>query len=211
MGSGSFYRKFGRQEFQQLKYKQMKIKEFFEEKKNNKILKSNNQKNKIKTMKNSKSDKNSENELKILLAHDNWVKYHTKRAHELARKLDKHPKIKVIYDEKIWKPGEKTTYYENIRRENMMVRKIDLTIRIVPSPKETGENRHKGAVREILETIHQGKPYIQIFEKNARNSPFRTNKERYYKNRIDIYLDKNRSLLKAAYKGINELKNRGVI
>ncbi|MHA1251610.1 MAG: hypothetical protein ACTSRP_16585 [Candidatus Helarchaeota archaeon] len=149
--------------------------------------------------------------LRILLAHDNDVKYHTKRAHRLARQIDKNPKIEVIYDEKIWKPNEKTSHAENIRRERMMVKMADITIRIVHSPAKTGENRHAGAVREILETIHHKKPIIQIFEPGARNSPFRTPRERNYQKKLDYYLEKGESILPAVYKGIKEMEKRGYI
>jgi len=150
-------------------------------------------------------------QLTLSLIHDNGVKYHTVKAHRLAQQLDKDPKIRVLYDEKIWKPGEKTSQAENIRREKGMISKADLTIRLIHAPSHTGENRHAGAVREILETIHQRKPVIQLFEPGARNSPYRTNRERKYGKKIDYHLKKGESPTKAAHKTMKKLEDWGII
>lgn len=147
---------------------------------------------------------------RILLAHDNWVYKHTARAHRLAKQLDNDPRIKVYWDEKTWKKGEVTTHAEDLRREKKMVGRADMTIRLVHSPLKTGEDRHKGPVREILETMHQGKPVIQIFESGARNSPKRTFLERSYQRKLDIHLKEGESLPGAAYKGIAKVKRRNL-
>ena len=143
---------------------------------------------------------------KVLIAHDNWVYRHTARAHRLAKQLDKDPKIEVLYDKKMWKEGEVTTHGENVRREKEMVNRADLTIRLVHSPSKTGEPRHQGAIRETLETMHQKKPVVQIFESGARDSPKRTYLERTYQHKLNKYLKPGESLPRTALESITEVK-----
>ena len=46
--------------------------------------------------------------IKILLAHDNRLDYHTDKAHRCAEWMDQKKEFEVIFDKKFWKKGEKT-------------------------------------------------------------------------------------------------------
>ena len=91
--------------------------------------------------------------LTLLIAHDNRTSLHTRKTHSFAERLVSDKKYKVIYDQQVWKPKERTSVIETDRRERNMVKKADVVVRIVPASSKTGSSRNEGANREIRKTV----------------------------------------------------------
>ena len=144
--------------------------------------------------------------IKILLAHDNRIDYHTDKAPKCAEWMDQKKEFEVIYDKKFWKRGEKTSKTETDRREREMVRKSDILVRLIHPTSRTGEKRHEGAKREFRKAMRAGKPVIEIYYMGARTSPNRRVQETHYKNRIVVGLKRGESLEKGIHRGLNEYK-----
>jgi hypothetical protein len=144
--------------------------------------------------------------IKILLAHDNRLDYHTDKAHRFAEWMDQKKEFEVLYDKKFWEKGEKTSITETNRREREMVGKADIIVRLIHPPSKSGEQRHEGAQREYRKAMRAGKPIIEIYYMGARTSPNRPIQEKNYKYRIPIYLKRGERLEKGIQKGLNEYK-----
>ena len=144
--------------------------------------------------------------IKILLAHDNRIDYHTDKAHKCAEWMDQKKEFEVIYDKKFWKRGEKTSKTETDRREREMVRKSDILVRLIHPTSRTGEKRHEGAKREFRKAMRAGKPVIEIYYMGARTSSNRRVQETHYKNRIVVGLKRGERLEKGIQRGLNEYK-----
>ncbi len=145
---------------------------------------------------------------KVLVAHDNKTSLHTTKVHKFARSLEKDPRFEVIYDQKVWKKGEKTSFKENTRRERKMVKKVDVVTRIVPNPYKTKTPRNKGAVRELQEAMHQGKPVIELHEAGAKESPYKPKWEKNYPKREALYLKPYDRLVPAFNKALQRIKRK---
>ena len=141
--------------------------------------------------------------IKILLAHDNRLDYHTTKAHNFAEWLDQKKEFEVVFDKKMWKMGEKTSKTETDRREREMVKKADIIVRLVHPTSKTGEERHEGAKREFRKAMRAGKPVIEIYYMGAKTSPDRRIQEVNYKNRIKIFLKRGERLEKAINRGLD--------
>ena len=144
--------------------------------------------------------------IKILLAHDNRIDYHTDKAHRCAKWMDQKKEFEVIYDKKFWKRGEKTSKTETDRREREMVQKTDIIIRLIHPTSKSGEKRHEGAKREFRKAMRAGKPVIEIYYMGARTSSNRRVQETHYKNRIVVGLKRGERLEKGIQRGLNEYK-----
>jgi len=145
--------------------------------------------------------------IKILLAHDNRLDYHTDKAHRFAEWMDQKKEFEVLYDKKFWEKGEKTSITETNRRERKMIEKADLILRLIHPPSKSGEQRHEGAQREYRKAMRAGKPIIEIYYMGARTSPNRPIQEKNYKYRIPIYLKRGERLEKGIQRGLNEYKS----
>jgi len=145
---------------------------------------------------------------KILLAHDNRTPLHTSKAHSLAKSIDNDSNYEVIYDQKVWLKGEKTSLKENQMREKKMVKESDVVVRIVPNPTKTGTPRNKGAVREIQEAQRQNKPIIELHESDATESKYKPKSEKTYHNRVAYFLKPYERLKTSFYKGIKRLRRK---
>ena len=145
--------------------------------------------------------------IKILLAHDNRLDYHTDKAHRCAEWMDQKKEFEVLYDKKFWKKGERTSITETNRREREMVEKADIIVRLIHPPSKSGDQRHEGAQREFRKAMRAGKPIIEIYYMGARTSPNRPIQEKNYKYRIPIYLKRGERLEKGIQRGLNEYKN----
>jgi len=143
--------------------------------------------------------------------HDNKTQGHTTKAHEFARRLDKKSDFKVLHDQKVWKPGEKTSSTETDNREREMVKKSDLGIRVVPATSKTGSPRNEGAQREVRKFINAGKPVIEIYERGAKDSPNRPIQEKNYKNRVPVRLQEGERLETGLKRGMKELEKKGLV
>lgn len=157
------------------------------------------------TSKNPYFLKADERPIKILLAHDNRLDYHTDKAHRFAEWMDKKNEFKVIYDKQMWKRGEKTSKTETDRRERRMVKKTDIVVRLVHPPSKSGEKRHEGAKREFRKAMNAQKPIIEIYYQGARTSPNRSVQEKNYKYRIPVHIKRGERLETAINRGLNEL------
>ena len=146
---------------------------------------------------------------KVLVIHDNRIGYGTTKAHKLAEKIDKMKGFKSILDKHHWKPGEKTSPTETNNREQKMVKKADIVVRVVPPSSKTGEKRHEGAQSEVRKTIKASKPFIEIFERGARDSPNRSKQEKNYSKRIPVHLKSGEHIEKGFKKGIEGLNKKG--
>lgn len=149
--------------------------------------------------------------IKILIAHDNRIDYHTEKAHRFAESMDKKKEFKVLYDKKYWERGEKTSKTETDRREKDMVQKADVLVRLIHPTSKTGEKLHKGAKREFRKAMRAGKPVIEIYYMGARTSSARRAQEIHYKNRIVIGLKRGEHLEKGLRRGLdvyNKIKNK---
>ena len=144
--------------------------------------------------------------IKILLAHDNRIDYHTDKAHKCAKWMDQKKEFEVIYDKKFWKRGEKTSKTETDRREREMIQKADIIIRLIHPTSKSGEKRHEGAKREFRKAMRAGKPVIEIYYMGARTSSNRRVQETHYKNRIVVGLKRGERLEKGIRRGLNEYK-----
>lgn len=144
--------------------------------------------------------------IKILLAHDNRLDYHTDKAHRCAEWMDQKKEFEVIYDKKFWKRGEKTSKTETNRREREMVKKSDIIVRLIHPTSKSGEQRHEGAQREYRKAMRLGKPIIEIYYMGAKTSPNRPIQEKNYKYRIPIYLKRGERLEKGIHRGLEEYK-----
>lgn len=141
--------------------------------------------------------------IKILLAHDNRIDYHTDKAHKCAEWMDQKKEFEVLYDKKFWKKGEKTSKTETNRRERVMVQKSDVIVRLIHPTSITGEKRHEGAKREFRKAMKAGKPVIEIYYMGARTSSTRRVQETHYKNRIVIGLKRGERLEKGIQRGLD--------
>jgi len=146
---------------------------------------------------------------KVLVIHDNRLGYGTTKAHKLAEKIDKMKGFKSILDKHHWKPGEKTSPTETNNRERKMVKKADIVVRVVPPSSKTGEKRHEGGQSEVRKTIKASKPFIEIFERDARDSPNRSKQEKNYSKRIPVHLKSGELIEKGFKKGIEGLIKKG--
>lgn len=144
--------------------------------------------------------------IKILLAHDNRIDYHTDKAHKCAEWMDQKKEFEVLYDKKFWKKGERTSKTETERREREMVKKADVLIRLIHPTSITGEKRHEGAKREFRKAMRAGKPVIEIYYMGARTSSTRRVQEIHYKNRIVIGLKRGEHLEKGIRRGLDYYK-----
>lgn len=144
--------------------------------------------------------------IKILLAHDNRIDYHTDKAHKCAKWMDQKKEFEVIYDKKFWKRGEKTSKTETDRREREMIQKADIIIRLIHPTSKSGEKRHEGAKREFRKAMRAGKPVIEIYYMGARTSSNRRVQETHYKNRIVVGLKRGERLEKGIHRGLSEYK-----
>ncbi|MFX1498372.1 MAG: hypothetical protein ACFFBH_12665 [Promethearchaeota archaeon] len=144
--------------------------------------------------------------IKILLAHDNRIDYHTQKAHRLAKWMDQKKEFEVLYDKKFWKKGEITSVTETNRREQEMVQKADVLVRLIHPSSKTGEKRHEGAKREFRKAMRVGKPVIEIYYMDARTSSTRRVQETHYKNRIVVGLKKGERIEKGLKRGLEEYK-----
>ena len=145
--------------------------------------------------------------IKILLAHDNRLDYHTDKAHRFAEWMDQKKEFEVLYDKKFWKRGEKTSITETNRREREMIQKSDVIIRLIHPTSKSGEKRHEGAKREFRKAMKAGKPVIEIYYMGARTSSTRRVQETHYKNRIVVGLKRGERLEKGIQRGLNEYKS----
>lgn len=146
--------------------------------------------------------------VKVLVVHDNKTKSHTTKAHKLAKRLEKDPNYKVIYDKEVWKKGEKTSSTETDRREREMVKKADVVARIVPSPSKTGSKRNIGALREVRKAIRAGKPVVEIYEKGGKTSSNRATYEKNYGKRVPVHLKPGEKLVTGFKKGMREIQKK---
>ncbi len=144
--------------------------------------------------------------IKILLAYDNRIDYHTDKAHKCAEWMDQKKEFEVLYDKKFWKKGEKTSKTETNRREREMVQKSDVLIRLIHPTSISGENRHEGAKREFRKAMRAGKLVIEIYYMGARTSSTRRVQETHYKNRIIIGLKRGERIEKGIQRGLSEYK-----
>ena len=144
----------------------------------------------------------------VLVAHDNRLGYATTKAHKLAEKIDKMKGFKSIVDKHNWSPSEKTSPTETNNRVKKMVKKADIVVRVVPPSSKMGEKRHDGAQSEIRKTIKASKPFIEIFERGARDSPNRSKQEKNYSKRIPVHLKSREHLEKGFKKGIEKLDKK---
>ena len=151
--------------------------------------------------------KSPSNPIKILLAHDNRIDYHTEKAHRCAEWMDQKKEFKVLYDKKFWERGERTSKTETDRREREMIQKSDVIIRLVHPTSKSGGNRHEGAKREFRKAMRAGKPVIEIYYMGARTSSTRPVQETHYKNRIVIGLKRGEHLEKGIRRGLDIYKN----
>ena len=142
--------------------------------------------------------------IKILLAHDNRIDYHTDKAHRCAEWMDQKKEFEILYDKKFWEKGEKTSITETNRREHEMVQKSDVIIRLIHPTSKSGEKRHEGAKREFRKAMKAGKPVIEIYYMGARTSSTRRVQETHYKNRIVVGLKRGERLEKGIERGLNE-------
>lgn len=145
--------------------------------------------------------------IKILLAHDNRLDYHTDKAHRCAEWMDQKKEFEVLYDKKFWEKGEKTSKTETDRREREMVQKSDVIIRLIHPTSKSGEKRHEGAKREFRKAMRAGKPVIEIYYMGARTSSTRRVQETHYKNRIIVGLKRGERLEKGIQRGLNEYQS----
>ncbi len=145
---------------------------------------------------------------RILVVHDNKIGYGTTKAHKLAEKINKIPGFKSIIDKDHWKPGEKTSPTETNNREQKMVKKADIVVRVVPPSSKTGEKRHEGGQSEVRKTINASKPLIEIFERDARDSPNRSKQEKNYSKRVQVHLKSGEHIEKGFKRGIEELDKK---
>ena len=149
--------------------------------------------------------------IKILVAHDNRIEYHTEKAHRFAECMDKKKEFEVLYDKKFWKRGEKTSKTETDRREREMVQKADVLVRLIHPTSKTSEKLHEGAKREFRKAMRAGKPVIEIYYMSARTSSTRRVQETHYKNRIVIGLKRGERIETGLKRGLdvyNKIKNR---
>lgn len=144
--------------------------------------------------------------IKILLAHDNRIEYHTEKAHKCAEWMDQQKEFEVLYDKKYWMKGEHTSNTETNRREREMVQKADVLIRLVHPTSISGESLHEGAKREFRKAMRAGKPVIEIYYMGARTSSARRIQEIHYKNRIVIGLKRGERLEKGIQRGLDVYK-----
>jgi len=165
-------------------------------------------KKKSTTPRKTPAKKRSPAKKKVLVIHDNRIGYGTTKAHKLAEKIDKMKGFKSILDKHHWKPGEKTSPTETNKRERKMVKKADIVVRVVPPSSKTGEKRHEGGQSEVRKTIKASKPFIEIFERDARDSPNRSKQEKNYSKRIPVHLKSGEHLEKGFKKGIEELNKK---
>ena len=142
--------------------------------------------------------------VKILLAHDNRLDYHTDKAHRFAEWMDQKKEFKVLYDKQFWQKGEKTSITETNRREREMVGETDIIVRLIHPPSKSGEQRHEGAQREFRKGMRAVKPIIEIYYMGARDSPNRPIQEKNYRFRISIHLKRGELLEKGIQRGLNE-------
>lgn len=152
--------------------------------------------------------KDSEKKIKVLLAHDNRLDYHTSKAHRFAEWMDATDEFEAIIDKDVWEIGERTSITETNRRETEMVKRADVILRLVPPSSKIGESRHEGARREVRKAIRAQKPIIEIFYQGAHDRPNRPIREKNYKNRVGVHIQKGESVEKALRRGLNELSNR---
>ena len=142
--------------------------------------------------------------IKVLVAHDNRIEYHTEKAHKFAESMDKKKEFEVLYDKNYWKKGEKTSKTETDRREREMIQKADVLVRLIHPTSRTGERLHEGAKREFRKAMRAGKPVIEIYYMGARTSSARRVQETHYKNRIVIGLKRGERIEKGMQRGLNE-------
>jgi len=151
--------------------------------------------------------------IKILVAHDNRIDYHTTKAHRFAECMDQKKEFEVLYDKKFWEKGEQTSKTETDRREREMVQKADIIVRLIHPTSSTGEKRHEGAKREFRKAMKAGKPVIEIYYMGARTSSTRRIQETHYKNRIVIGLKRGERIEKGMQRGLavyNKIRNNKI-
>jgi len=146
----------------------------------------------------------------IAVLHDNKKDWHTTRSHKFAKDINELSEYNSMYDRLKWDLGEKTSSTETDRREREIIRDSDMVVRVVPPSSKTGK-RNEGAQRELRKAINSSKPIIEIFERDARDSPNRPVQEKNYHKLVQIHLKSGEHLTSGFRRGIKELKRKEII
>ena len=147
---------------------------------------------------------------KVIIIHDNKIDSFTSKAHEIGKIIDEMDDYEAIIDKEYWNPGEKTSPTETNNREKKMVKKADIGYKLVVPSSQTNEPRHDGSKREARKIIKAGKPFVEHFYQDAKDSPNRPLPEKNYKKREVIRNKKGqhiKKIIKQALDKVSEDKN----